>query len=234
MIPAGFFPNTIRSINFGPEYNQPLVPGALPQSLLKLEFGDEFNQPLGPSILPPNLLTIVVGNNFDQDILQGDLPDSLTEITFGPNFNRPLGTGVLPGGLRRLILDNQFNSLLVLPPNVEYLNFGFNFNEPLNVETVPASVKTLERLRLMVDYENDLSDVDFDNIVFPRILDVLNFQESREFFEQSTLEFDTIMIYGTETLHSDLTQRPMINFERTSHINSLTKPHYYNHPPSIP
>ena len=139
---------SLKEIEFGSYFNQPLAVGVLPPGLTQLTFGRLFNnggQPLAVGVLPPGLTQLTFGSYFNQPLDAGVLP-RLTHLTFGYDFNQPLDAGVLPR-LTHLTFGRLFNKSLVtgvLLPGLTHLTFGYDFNQPLDVDVLPPGLTHLK------------------------------------------------------------------------------------------
>ena len=89
-INLGILPASLTSLNFGYDFNQPLIQGVLPASLISLNFGYHFNQPLAQGVLPASLISLIFGYRFNQQLAQRVLPASLITLKISSNYNHSL------------------------------------------------------------------------------------------------------------------------------------------------
>lgn len=109
-----------------------LKPNLFPESLETLTFGDQFNQPINEVTFPPNLKKLTFGYNFNQEIDGATFPEGLTELNFGGNFNQPIQVGAFPPSLKRLTFGHEFNQKLesALLMGLEHLQVSEQFDQP--------------------------------------------------------------------------------------------------------
>lgn len=118
---VSFFPNTLRYIDFGDNFNNSIAD--LPETLTQIIFGYSFNQPI--SKLPLNLTNLTLGHCFDQHINLSS--PNLTHIIFGHSFNRRIN--ILPSKLTHLTFGYRFDQKIkILPKSLIYLKLGFMFS----------------------------------------------------------------------------------------------------------
>lgn len=99
---GNFFNKPIAKRAF--QNNIPIVIKFLPNSIESLTFGRNFNQPNLKGSLPKSLKSLTYGTNYNQSIKRGYLPDSLKILKFGPYYNRWMESGSLPKGLEVFML----------------------------------------------------------------------------------------------------------------------------------
>ena len=86
-------------------FNLTLTPGMLPDTLRSLDLGDSFDQPLGRGVFPSGLTSLKFGLSFNHPIQMGVLPQGLQELRFGERFRHPLLENTLPHSLQRLFIE---------------------------------------------------------------------------------------------------------------------------------
>ena len=139
-------PKGLESIEFGPDFNQPLVsPGAegdaplgrrhaLPAGLKHLPLDNSLNHPLSGYELPDGLEVLGICASYDfMSFVRW--PSGLEELYLGDDGNDD-----------RLICGNFVRSTLPigLPPNLTLLEFGNLFNSPLTTVAFPPTLRVLE------------------------------------------------------------------------------------------
>jgi hypothetical protein len=117
-----FFPNWLRILKMGRNFNQPYL--ILPENLLYLKLGHEYNQYLD---LPNKLEYFKMGHAFIHKII---LPDSLKEFIMGNCFTHKIS---IPYSLIKLHIGQKFNNNIYLSNNLKYLHIGPNFNQDINL-----------------------------------------------------------------------------------------------------
>ncbi|EFA76285.1 hypothetical protein PPL_10047 [Heterostelium album PN500] len=119
----------------------------LPSNLISLEFDPQFNEPLEPGFLPPNLRKLRFGFKFNQIIKHGILPNKLEKLTLGQVYNQPLEPGVLPTSLKVLKMtgtswfDKQDLKVGSLPPALEVFRYTGHSSEFIE-GILPTTVHT--------------------------------------------------------------------------------------------
>jgi hypothetical protein len=116
ILPCSIFPNTLKRLTFGREYNLPITPGVLPASLQELKFGLLFNQHLVMGSLPLSLKYLAFHDEYDEPIDDEVLPEGLIVLRFGQQFNQMIPK--LPSTLKLLILDEDYHHMEI-PEDVE-------------------------------------------------------------------------------------------------------------------
>eukprot|EP00903_Cladosiphon_okamuranus_P015583 g14388.t1 len=154
------WPPLLRRLEFGWKFNQPVAGVVWPTSLEHLSFGRKFNQPVAGVVWPASLKCLEFGHDFDQPVDGVAWPGSLQRLEFGTRFHRSLDNVVLPPSLRELVLGYQFNypvDRVAWPASLRKLTLGGRFNHP--VRGLP---ETLTDLALLLDrdiYRHPLADV---------------------------------------------------------------------------
>lgn len=159
---------SLQTFFFQPHFNT-LLSGdgvALPWSVREIELGSAFNQPLVGVEWPLLLEKIAFSCCFDQSLEGVQFPTKLREIYFGDCFAREIAGVVWPKGLQVLMFGRDFNQLLVspgaeegaplgrthlLPAGLHNLELGERFNRPLSGSELPDGLEVL-RLGCMFDY----------------------------------------------------------------------------------
>ena len=116
-----------------------------PNSLKLIYFGYNFNQKI-ENVTWPNLLeSITFGSNFNQEIEKIEWPDSLQSITFiNYRFNQKIENIKWPSSLKYLTLGNNFNQKIEnikWPDLLHSITFGNKFDQPLDF--MPESLTTI-------------------------------------------------------------------------------------------
>ncbi len=94
---AGFVEGFIRRLfRLGPRRTGPLW---WPDTVKALSFGDDFNQPIASIVWPGSLQQLVFGRSFNQHITGVVWPASLQQVSFGEYFNQPGNTPPVMGRL---------------------------------------------------------------------------------------------------------------------------------------
>ena len=145
-IDPGSLPDALTHLQFGENYDLPLVARALPPSLTQLSLGYRFNHSVEVGILPDSLSTLTFSDWFDQPLSIGSLPTNLTHLTFGFRYNEIITVGILPPSLRRLEFGVKFNQFLdvgVLPASITHLEFHHDFQQQIPIGVLPSSLQHL-------------------------------------------------------------------------------------------
>eukprot|EP01132_Coremiostelium_polycephalum_P008558 gene8558-10527_t len=188
------FPDGLKSLKIGSNYNHPIPTKAFPPTFTELGlpttvFFDqifpntlekmvvEFNV-LKSKLLPPRLKYLVLLGQIDE-IQHDSIPNSVEEIDFHDTINCPIPSGILPSSLKVLnfrigIPSTQIDSV-VLPSSVVSLFLGYGFDLIPN-GWIPQSVKqlTIENYQVMGDIAkltfsnmpSDLRSLVFSGLVF--------------------------------------------------------------------
>ncbi|EGC36878.1 hypothetical protein DICPUDRAFT_150571 [Dictyostelium purpureum] len=181
-IPMYFFPNSIKTLIFGYNFNSQINKYVLPNSLTSLEFGRNYNEYLVDGALPNSLKVIIFGKSFNKKIQLGHLPNSVIKIQFKDSFNEIIEDFSLPSNLKALQFGFKYNQALskglfanisnltylefgkcfqqpidpqTLPQTLTYLKFGSYYNQPLEIGSLPKSLKTL---KLSFEYNQEIKD----------------------------------------------------------------------------
>jgi hypothetical protein len=126
----------IKTLTFGPLFNQPLQEGDVPQGVETLTFGRDFNSSL--LHMPDTVKTLKFGYRFNQPL--DGISQGVETLTFGTYFDESLLH--MPHTVKTLMFGYNFKqSLEGISPVVETLEFGYDFNQPL--AHIPHTVKTL-------------------------------------------------------------------------------------------
>lgn len=89
------WPESLTTLSFNGEFNQPIEKIKWPESLTNLTFSHDFNQPIENIEWPKSLSILAFGTKFNQYI--DFLPESLKELTIKETFK--LNTYNLPHNL---------------------------------------------------------------------------------------------------------------------------------------
>ncbi|KAF2070660.1 hypothetical protein CYY_008023 [Polysphondylium violaceum] len=106
--------------------NETIMPGVLPDSVYSITFGNDYNQPLLANVFD-NVFDLHFGKSFTVDIKEIALPPKLKYLTLGELYNHPIQPNTLPPTLKHIgfhSLDQDsdlLNSLKHLPPSVDHL-----------------------------------------------------------------------------------------------------------------
>lgn len=76
-LPPDLIPETVETIYFGDDFNQPVLPGSFPGAK-SIKFGKSFDQPLPNGVLPPSLVGLVLDSSYSHPLDPDHLPDGLT------------------------------------------------------------------------------------------------------------------------------------------------------------
>ncbi|KAN0038842.1 hypothetical protein ACTA71_001034 [Dictyostelium dimigraforme] len=125
------FPNQLIELEFGKNFNHPILPFVLPSSLTFLKLSDSFNQPIFLNSFPINLKTLIFGyldSKFNQIIQPNVLPHSITFLDFYcPNYTHIIDTpNILPSSLITFVRSNSIKHLIsddVLPITLKNIKF---------------------------------------------------------------------------------------------------------------
>ncbi len=132
------WPDRVKEIAFGENFDQPIIGVAWPVSLQQLSFGHMFNQPIAGVVWPISLQQLSLGNRFSQSVVGVMWPASLLSLSFGVLFNQPIAGIVWPASLQQLSFGsfmstfNQPISGVVWPDSLRKLSFGKRFNHPIS------------------------------------------------------------------------------------------------------
>ena len=174
-------PNSLKYLDLGRTFNQPLTSATFPNSLTHLGFGRAFNQSLTPGMLPTSLETIRFGMQFDQPLTPGVFGNVLKSLEFGYHFNQPIEAGVLPSSLKTLSFFGNFNHPLIipdtLPVSLTHLRLGMWFDHSISFRDLPSlthlklghrykDVESLENLPCSLTHL-ELSEKLWDLGIFP-------------------------------------------------------------------
>ncbi len=148
-------PPSVRTIEFGRHWNNPIHNVKWPEQLVSLKFGFAFDQLL--PVLPFELEVLEFGEFFSQPVFQ--LPFYLKRLVLGRNFNHTLP--VLPETLEELFLPPGFSHQIRIPHSLKTLHMG---------RVLQRDMGTLVEVCLPDQFNETL-----DNVVFPDTLRVLVF-----------------------------------------------------------
>lgn len=140
------WPEYLRHLAFGSEFNQQILAVSWPPLLRRLEFGWKFNQPVAGVAWPASLEYLSFGWKFNQPMTGVVWPASLKYLEFGHDFNQPVGGVVWSASLLRLDFGTRFHQSLenvTLPPLLLELVLGYQFNYPVDRVAWPASLRKL-------------------------------------------------------------------------------------------
>lgn len=156
-------PANLEYLEFGENYDRPILPGVLPNKLLKIKFGYYYNQPLQENIFPESVTSIKFGACFSQEINYNCLPKNLKKLDMGAlnnkilnikstkiiklklsmHFNFPNIEECIPKTLKKITFGNGFKQNLTeksLPAGLESIYFGMSYNQQINF-SLPKNLK---------------------------------------------------------------------------------------------
>ncbi|CAM9575904.1 unnamed protein product, partial [Ectocarpus fasciculatus] len=102
------WPETLRKLTFGREFNEPIQGILWPPSLEEIHFGASFNQPIQDIVWPASLRRLTFGHYFDQPV-DIDWPETLRQLTFGHCFDQSIDAVKWPSSLQELVFGAFFN-----------------------------------------------------------------------------------------------------------------------------
>ncbi|EGC34085.1 hypothetical protein DICPUDRAFT_92282 [Dictyostelium purpureum] len=152
LIEDNIFPNSLKYINFGASYNQPIGINVLPRSgnLKTVIFGCCFSQIIHPDSIPSSVELLVIKNsNYEHPIVLSNNPKTLIKCE---NINRYIKQFEhTPEQLEALALPVFFNAQLSCLSlqnfvNLKKLIFDFEFNQEILEKDLPLNnrIQTLE------------------------------------------------------------------------------------------
>lgn len=80
--PELFIPKSVKSVQFGNDFNCHLPPGIFPDSVTKINFGYQFDYSIG-GILPHNLEYLELGSSYSRSLKLGRIPPSVRYLKIG-------------------------------------------------------------------------------------------------------------------------------------------------------
>jgi hypothetical protein len=136
----------LEYLNLGYGFNKPFRNAELPRTLKYLNYGSIYEEPIDLTGLPTNLLSLKLSKCTSQHINTRQLPRSLQVLELGDAFNHPIDLSRLPSELRYLTLGNSFNQPINakdLPRKLTYLYVGCAFNRRLSLKKLPETLRNL-------------------------------------------------------------------------------------------
>ncbi|EGC35269.1 hypothetical protein DICPUDRAFT_17674, partial [Dictyostelium purpureum] len=180
VIPVGAFPKGLKTIVFGPLYNQPILPGLLPPSLTLISFGYSFQQNIQNNTIPKSVTHMYFNLNYSGIIYQ--VLDHCTTLEYKVMKARDLLD--IPKYCQTLEFIN-FNEHIhpnVIPPSVTKINFGNRFNLPLGLNSLPPNLRSLsfnknysQRIPFLSSTLTELTMGDYPPISWPLSITKLKF-----------------------------------------------------------
>lgn len=139
------FPPSLRVLQFGENFNEPIDYLKLPKQLDTLKFGKSFNQPVEHIELPEKLRHLEFGDDFDESLSNFNFPRGLEELKFGRRFNKGGYDMSLPDKLKVLRFGKRFNQTLDLPKGLRHLEIGSDYNQPFDGGNLPDNVRIIRK-----------------------------------------------------------------------------------------
>ena len=147
IIEPGFFPPSIKSINFG-RYDRKINPEIFPENMESLTLGTFYDKPIDENFFPKKLKKINFNLHFNQSVSAHMFPHTITEIIFGNVFNQPLDF-IFHEGLTHITLGNRFNRDLYLPDSMETITIPSHYNKK-----IICSNSNLNKIKTTYIWEN--------------------------------------------------------------------------------
>ncbi|KYQ90352.1 hypothetical protein DLAC_08967 [Tieghemostelium lacteum] len=182
----GSFPDRMKVLVMGTNYNHPIDPGTFPDTLRILYLPIKFNHILEPGSLPNGLKKLYIGDKYKVELQLDVIPKSLEKLVLGDGYRHELKVGVLSEGLKSLQMYNKdvilnigsipksvesLRSYYISPiyiPNVKIQKYIFSCIGPLKPLTLPHQ---LQKLKL----SNSFNCVIGKGPIFPKSLTTLIF-----------------------------------------------------------
>ena len=169
-IAAGHLPASLKQLELGHCYNQPLIRGVLPAGLRRLHLGGEHDQPLifgsghfdqhlRPSVLPPQLQLLSICTSRSHPLTPGVIPPSVTHLRLHVRIPHPLQVGSIPLGVTHLDISSQHSHSLppgVLPASLRELSIKDGLTERLQIGSLPYGLERLTFHRPQTPYSHVL------------------------------------------------------------------------------
>jgi hypothetical protein len=141
------WPPLLDKLTMGYHYNQPLY--QWPKSLTYLKLGNTFEQKINN--VPENLKTLIISGNFNNDIYNILWSQSLYSIELSGSFNRSINAAIWPDSLFIIKLGYMFNqsiSRTKFPNNLNTFIIGDNamldcYNQSINLVKFPNALTVL-------------------------------------------------------------------------------------------
>ncbi|KAM9965389.1 hypothetical protein ACTFIW_005205 [Dictyostelium discoideum] len=147
-----WIPDTCKSIKFL-HFNQQLTRSIIGNSLTSIDFGNDFNQPLsdtnGEPWLPKTLKYLTFGKLFQHSIHRDEIPPSLTSLILDPKYQGVIQYGSIPKSVTTLHYsfdskgDAKLDSTLI-PGGTTSLEFGLFFDQTIKKGMIPHNVTSLK------------------------------------------------------------------------------------------